>query len=167
MLKVNIGFVILLFFLATPVISLANCITESFCHHTKFGVLDQITQATSGDDYSHLVLDGVEIYKAKSSYINFIDDDAGFFKNNKYIMTKTVITFTSSEPCKGKYYDYCSISLVLDFSGDSPVISNGFTPDSDNSVIDWVSWGEGNAIIVFEDLSKFKYSNGHVERVTN
>lgn len=163
----NIGFVILLFLLATPAVSMANCITESFCHHTKFGVLDQITQATSGDGYSHLMLNGVEIYKAKASYINFIDDDVGFFKKNKYIMTKTVITYTSDEPCKGKYYDYCSISLVLDFSGDSPVISNGFTPDSDNSVIDWVSWGKGNAIIFFEDLSKFKYSNGHVERVTN
>jgi hypothetical protein len=95
------------------------------------------------------MLNGVEIYKAKASYINFIDDDVGFFKKNKYIMTKTVITYTSDEPCNGKYYDYCSISLVLDFSGDSPVISNGFTPDSDNSVIDWVSWGKGNAIIFF------------------
>ncbi|WP_407732380.1 hypothetical protein ACJJVG_07330 [Pseudocitrobacter faecalis] len=162
----NIGFAILLILLTTPAISIANCITESFCHSTKFGVLDQITQATSGDDYSRLMLNGVEFYKAKTSYINFIDNEAGFFKKNKYIMTKTVITYTSDEPCKGKYYDYCSISLVLDFSGDIPIISNGFTPDSDNSVIDWVSWGEGNAIIVFEDLSKFKYSNGRVKRVT-
>ncbi|MFC3188831.1 hypothetical protein ACFOJF_01545 [Pseudocitrobacter faecalis] len=81
-------------------------------------------------------------------------------------MTKTVITFTSLDSCAGKDYNYCSVSLVLDFSGDKPVISNGFTPDSGNSVIDWVSWGKANSIIMFEDLSRFKYANGHVERVT-
>ncbi|RBP10071.1 hypothetical protein [Pseudocitrobacter faecalis] len=162
----NLNFVILLSLLVTPTISLADCDSEIYCYHTKFGVLEQISRDTSGDDYSHLRLNGVEIYKAKASYINFIYDDTGFFKKNKYIMTKTVITFTSLDSCAGKDYNYCSVSLVLDFSGDKPVISNGFTPDSGNSVIDWVSWGKANSIIMFEDLSRFKYANGHVERVT-
>ncbi|HBC2003419.1 TPA: hypothetical protein M5M69_005036 [Citrobacter freundii] len=99
--------------------------------------------------------------------MSFIDDDMVFFKNNKYFTTKTIITYTLNERCLDRieYQGFCSISVVLDFSGDKPVISNGFIPDSGNSVIDWVSWGKANAIIVFEDESKFKYMNGRVERV--
>ncbi|CAD5351273.1 TPA: hypothetical protein MNC29_003666 [Citrobacter freundii] len=153
--------------------SMADCNSNSlFCYYTKFGILDQITRSTSGDDYSYLTLNGVNIYKAKTDYMSFmdddmLDDDMVFFKNNKYFTTKTVITYTLNERCLDRidYQGFCSISVVLDFSGDKPVISNGFTPDSGNSVIDWVSWGKANAIIVFEDESKFKYMNGHVERI--
>ena len=142
--------------------SMADCNSNlSYCYHTKFG-----------DGYSYLTLNGANIYKAKTDYMSFmdddmLDDDMGFFKNNKYFTTKTVITYTLNERCLDRidYQGFCSISVVLDFSGDKPVISNGFTPDSGNSVIDWVSWGKANAIIVFEDESKFKYMNGRVERV--
>jgi hypothetical protein len=98
---------------------------------------------------------------------DMINNHMGFFKNNKYFTTKTVITYTLNERCLDKleYKGFCSISVVLDFSGDKPVISNSFIPDSGNSVIDWVSWEKANAIIVFEDESKFKYMNGLVERI--
>ncbi|EGS1131662.1 hypothetical protein CFSAN000509_004124 [Salmonella bongori CFSAN000509] len=154
--------------LILPTVSMADCNNDSsFCYHTKFGTLNQITRSKSGDDYSYLTLNGVNIYKAKTDYMSFIDDDMGFFKNNKYFTTKTVITYTLNERCLDKieYQGFCSISIVLDFSGDKPIISNGFIPDAGNSVIDWVSWGKANAIIVFEDGSRFKYMNGHVERV--
>jgi len=164
----------LLALLIFPAISMADCSSDSsFCHHTKLGILDQITRVTSGDDYSYLTLNGVNIFKAKTDYISFmdddmLDDDMGFFKNKKYFLTKTIATFTSNEPCSDREYSgFCSVSVVLDFSGDKPVISNGFTPDSGNSVIDWVSWGKANAIIVFQDESKFKYEKGRVERVSN
>ncbi|MCU6176833.1 hypothetical protein [Citrobacter cronae] len=163
-------FLTLLIFSSTGI---ADCNSDSsFCHYTKFGILDQITRSKSADDYSYLTLNGVNIYKAKTDYMSFmdddmLDDDMGFFKNNKYFTTKTVITYTLNERCLDKieYQGFCSISVVLDFSGNKPIISNGFTPDSGNSVIDWVSWGKANAIIVFEDGSKFKYMNGHVERI--
>lgn len=164
---------LILSLLTLPAISIADCNPDSsFCYYTKFGILDQITKSTSGDGYSYLTLNGVNIYKAKTNYISFMDDDMinnhmGFFKNNKYFTTKTVITYTLNERCLDKleYKGFCSISVVLDFSGDKPVISNNFIPDSGNSVIDWVSWGKENAIIVFEDESKFKYMNGLVERI--
>jgi len=138
---------------------------SSFCYYTKLGVLDQITRHASNSDYSYLTLNGVKIYNAKTDYMSF-DSQSGYFKNKKHIITKAVITFTLNEPCTYReYYGHCSVSVVLDFSGDKPVISNGFTPDSGNSVIDWVSWGKANAIIVFQDESKFKYEKGHVEHV--
>lgn len=155
--------------LMIPFICMADCSSElSFCYHTKLGVLEQITHANSGDDYSYLTLNGVKIYKAKTDYMSNIYDDTGFFEDKKYIVTKTVITFISNVPCTHKeYYGYCSFSVVLDFSGNELVISNEFTPDSGNSVIDWVSWGKANAIIAFEDGSKFKYMNGRVESVSS
>src|SRR5690606_474612 len=125
-----------------PAICIADCNREAdSCYPTRLGFLEQQSKAESGDDYSHLTLDGVEIYKAKTPYFSFLFDDAGVLKDNKYLVTKTIFSFISNETCKQReYVGYCRVSLVLDFSGDKPVISNGFTPDSGNSVIDWVSW---------------------------
>lgn len=164
MSKIARYFFILLTF---PTICIADCTRESSsCYPTRLGFLEQQSRAESSDDYSHLTLNGVEIYKTKTSYMVFTSDDDGFFKNKKYFTTKTIFSFIPDEPCRHKeYYGYCHVSVVLDFSGDKPVFSNEFISDSGNSVIDWVSWGKANAIIVFEDESKFKYMNGHVERV--
>ena len=159
---------VLLTLLLLPAISVADCEpVPPRCYHTKLGDLEQISRAHSGDDYSYLTLNGAEIYKAKTDYMTFFYDDAGFFKNKKYLVTKTIASYTLNEFCTNKEYygGHCSQSIFLDLSGDKPVISNAFIPDSGNSLIDWVSWGQKNAIIVFEDGSKFKYMNGHVERV--
>ena len=161
--NVNYLFALLVF----PIICAADCtLKANSCYPTRLGFLEQQPRSESNDDYSHLTLNGVEIYKARTSLITFFYDDVGIFKNNKYLVTKTIFTYTSDDPCSIKDYPgYCSVSVFLDFSGDKPVISNGFISDSGNSFIDWVSWGKANAIIVFEDESKFKYMNGHVERV--
>ncbi|EBL5546219.1 hypothetical protein [Salmonella enterica] len=164
MSKIARYFFILLTF---PTICLADCIREAnSCSSTRLGLLEQQSGAESSDGYSHLTLNGVEMYKTKTDLLAFNFDDDGVFKNKKYFTTKTIFTFIPAEPCRHKeYYGYCRVSVVLDFSGDKPVISNEFISDSGSSVIDWVSWGKANAIIVFEDGSKFKYMNGHVERV--
>ncbi|EDV9995361.1 hypothetical protein QE85_004534 [Salmonella enterica subsp. enterica] len=150
-----------------PTICFADCAREvTSCYLTKLGLLEQRSKEEARDGYSHLILNGVEIYKTKTPFMAFISDDEGVFKNKKYITTKTIFSFIPAEPCRHKeYYGYCRVSVVLDFSGDKPVISNEFISDSGSSVIDWVSWGKANTIIVFEDGSKFKYMNGHVERV--
>ena len=155
--------------LILPSMCIADCnLTANVCYPTRPGFLEQQSRAESRDSYSHLTLNGVEIYKSKTNLMTFIYEDAGIFKDEKYLTTKTIFSFIPDEPCRHKeYYGYCSVSVVLDFSGDKPVISNGFTPDSGNSVIDWVSWGKANAIIVFQDESKFKYEKGRVERVSN
>jgi len=156
-------------FLTLPAVCLAHCTREAnSCYPTRLGFLEQQSRATSSDGYSHLYLNGEEIYKSKTDLMTFTYEDSGIFKNKEYLTTKTIFSFIPDEPCRHKeYYGYCSVSVVLDFSGDKPVISNGFTPDSGNSVIDWVSWGKANAIIVFQDESKFKYEKGRVERVIN
>ena len=156
-------------FIIFPATSIASCnLAADSSYPTRLGCLEQQSETESNDGYAHLTLNGVEIYKAKTDLMTFIYDDYGVFNNKKYLVTKTIFTFTSFEPCiDRKYAGFCSVSVVLDFSGDKPVISNGFTPDSGNSVIDWVSWGKANAIIVFQDESKFKYEKGRVERVLN
>ncbi|EIZ4351318.1 hypothetical protein ABG138_004419 [Salmonella bongori] len=164
MSKIAKYFFILLTF---PTICLADCIREAnSCYSTRLGLLERLSGAETSDGYSRLTLNGVEIYKKKADLITFTSDDDGFFKNKKYLTTKTIFSFTPDEPCRHKeYYGYCRVSVVLDFSGDKPIFSNEFISDSGSSVIDWISWGKANAIIVFEDGSKFKYMNGHVERV--
>ncbi|EDX3117334.1 hypothetical protein B6O77_004544 [Salmonella enterica subsp. enterica serovar Mississippi] len=159
----NYVFMLLIF----PAMCIADCTREAgSCYPTRLGFLEQQSRAESSDGYSHLTLNGVEIYRAKTDLMTFIYEDEVIFKSKDYLTTKTIFSFIPDEPCRHKeYYGYCSVSAVLDFSGDKPVISNGFTPDSGNSVIDWVSWGKANAIIVFQDESKFKYEKGRVERV--
>ena len=154
-------------FLPLPAVCMANCTLQANTRYpTRLGFLEQQSGTESDDGYAHLTLNGVEIYKAKTDLMTFIYDDYGVFDNKQYVVTKTIFTFTSFDPCSDREYaGFCSVSVVLDFSGDKPVISNGFTPDSGNSVIDWVSWGKANAIIVFQDESKFKYEKGHVEHV--
>lgn len=152
--------------LTFPIFCEAGCKhEENSCLLTNLGLLE-LQQSTSGDEYSYLILNGREIFKTKTAYMVFNDDSMGYFKNKDYVTIKFIISYVSLEPCKNKeYYGYCNKSVVIDFSGNKPVLSNSFISDSGNSVIDWVSWGKKNAIILFEDGSKFKYENNHVERI--
>ncbi|EBB0697996.1 hypothetical protein CHL39_23005, partial [Salmonella enterica] len=120
-----------------PTICFADCAREvTSCYLTKLGLLEQRSKEEARDGYSHLTLNGVEIYKTKTPFMAFISDDEGVFKNKKYITTKTIFSFIPAEPCRHKeYYGYCRVSVVLDFSGDKPVISNEFISDSGSSVI--------------------------------
>ncbi|HHW9082593.1 TPA: hypothetical protein ACU3A1_004695, partial [Salmonella enterica] len=100
-----------------PTICFADCAREvTSCYLTKLGLLEQRSKEEARDGYSHLTLNGVEIYKTKTPFMAFISDDEGVFKNKKYITTKTIFSFIPAEPCRHKeYYGYCRVSVVLDF----------------------------------------------------
>lgn len=136
------------------------------CISTSLGLLEQKTLSDSNDGYSHLLLNGKEIYKAKASYIVVGYDNDGIFKGKKYYLTKATISYTSDDPC---YPDRpsarCGMNAILDLTSGSPIISNEFFSENGESNITWVSWGKDNSIIVIDDELRFKYSNGHVERV--
>ncbi|EGY1704803.1 hypothetical protein ABG419_004521, partial [Salmonella enterica subsp. enterica] len=88
MSKIARYFFILLTF---PTICLADCIREAnSCSSTRLGLLEQQSGAESSDGYSHLTLNGVEIYKTKTDLLAFNFDDDGVFKNKKYFTTKTI-----------------------------------------------------------------------------
>lgn len=147
----------------------SSCKSEvDVCYYTKFGNLEQQDLTISNEEYSHITLNGVEIYKTKTDYISFLYEDLGFMKNDKYYVTKTVISSIPKTLCQhNDFRGHCTVSVVLDFSEGKPIISNEFIPDSGQSNIDWVSWGKANSIIVFTDGSKFKYENGRVERIVD
>jgi len=165
----NFKLLIFIILSTSSIDSLADCSKEDhYCRQTNIGILEQQTKAMSDDGYSHLTLDKVEIYKSNTSYISFFYEDLGYIKSGKYYITKTVISTIPRTPCHhNEFQGFCSVSVVLDFSGDKPIISNEFISDSGQEDIDWVSWGKANSIIVFTDGSKFKYANGRVERVVD
>jgi hypothetical protein len=71
----------------------------------------------SGDEYSHLMLNGKEIFKTKSAYMVLNDDNMGYFKNKQYVTIKLIISFVSFEPClHNEYYGYCNKNIIADFS---------------------------------------------------
>lgn len=156
-----------LFFLST--VAYSECIKDSSrCVNTILGPLEQKTLSDSNDGYSHLSLNGKEIYKAKASYIVVGYDGDGIFKGKKYYLTKATLSYTSDDPCyPDKPGAHCGMNAILDLTSGRPIISNGFFSEFGESKITWVSWGKANSIIVIDDELRFKYSNGHVERVTN
>ena len=153
-----------------PIVGITDCIPNSLrCMNTALGLLEQKTKHDSGDEYSYLTLNGNEIYKAKTSYM-VIDtgDSDGIFKGKEYLITKATISYISDDPCYAdKPISHCDMNVILDLTSGNPVLSNEFFSDSGGgSRITWVSWGKANSIIVIDDELRFKYSNGHVERVT-
>ncbi len=155
-------------FLLHSTIGVAACLPGSLeCMNTKLGILEQKTKHDSGDEYSYLTLNGKEIYKAKTSYM-VINNDDGVFKGKKYLITKATISYVSPDPCyPDKPVSRCAMNAILDFTSGKPIISNEFFSGyAGGSRITWVSWGKANSIIVIDDELRFKYSNGHVERVT-
>ncbi|RJT17425.1 hypothetical protein [Buttiauxella izardii] len=160
---------IMLFLFFYSGVSEANCTHRTLrCINTSLGLLEQKTLSESNDGYSHLSLNGKEIYKAKASYIVVGYDEDGIFKDKKYYLTKATVSYTSDDPCyPDKPGAHCGMNAILDLTSGRPIISNGFFSEFGESKITWVSWGKANSIIVIDDELRFKYSNGHVERVTN
>lgn len=150
-----------------PMTSLAECNPiATLCKNTTLGLLNQVEMVNSGDESSHLLLNGKEIYKAKTSYM-VVSNDEGIFKNKKYLITKATISYVSENPCfPEKPASRCGINVVLDLTSRKPVISNNFFSENGESQITWVSWGKANSIIVIDDELRFKYANGHIERIT-
>jgi len=55
---------------------------------------------------------------------------------------------------------------LFDFSGKEVVISNEFYPPANyDTPLRWVSWGQKNSVIAFDDGSHFKYENGRVTMI--
>lgn len=162
--KISLIFIILVTYSTS---SIAECNPGSTtCEKTILGPLEQKDRVDAGDGYSHLFLNGREIYKAKTSYM-VIDNGDGIFKNKKYLITKATISYVSDNACySNKVVAHCSMKVVLDLTSGKPVISNEFYADYGPSRITWVSWGKANSIIVIDDYLRFKYANGHVEQVT-
>ncbi|WBM71964.1 hypothetical protein OH773_06905 [Buttiauxella sp. WJP83] len=150
-------------------VSIAACNSKyQTCEKTTLGLIELKDREDSGDDYSHILLNGREIYKAKADYM-VIDTGGsdGVFKNKKYLITKATISYVSDDACySNKIVGHCSMNVVLDLTSGKPVISNEFYADYGPSHITWVSWGKANSIIVIDDYLRFKYANGHVEQVT-
>lgn len=154
-------------FLPIPSTIYAECGNDNYhCYNTIIGALAVDSLSTSRDKYSRLTLSGKEIYKAMADYL-VIDNFSSILKGKKRLVTKATISYASNIPC-AQYTPafYCRKSVVVDLTTGKSVISNSFSSESGGSIIKWISWGKANSIIVFEDGSKFKYSSGHVERVT-
>lgn len=164
----NTSINLLILFLIIPAIGLADCPREdnSRCVNTILGPLIRIPRSHSGDGYSHLTINNQDIYKAKTSYFVMAEYDI-IQKDKKYFVNKGVISYTSDDPCfPEKPASRCGINVVLDLTSGKPVISNTFFSENGESQITWVSWGKANSIIVIDDELRFKYANGHVERIT-
>ncbi|MEW7311508.1 hypothetical protein AB1E22_02030 [Buttiauxella gaviniae] len=159
-----------LLFLALPAISFSDCrLANSDCEITTLGIIELTSKVNSGDGYSHITLNGKDIYKAKTSYMVLNTSNADYsLKEKKYLITKAIISYVSDAPCNpDKSTSYCSMNVILDLTSGKPVFSNEFFSESGGgSQITWVSWGKANSIIVIDNELRFKYSNGHIERVT-
>ncbi|MEW7311509.1 hypothetical protein AB1E22_02035 [Buttiauxella gaviniae] len=159
----------LLLFLVNPTMSFADCHpATSDCINTTLGPLEQRTRYHSDDGYSHLTLNGKEIYKAKDDYIVIDTENADYIvKEKKYLISKATISYVSDDPCyPDKPGSRCAMNVILDLTSGKPLISNWFSSGhAGGSQITWVSWGKANSIIVIDNELRFKYSNGHVERV--
>lgn len=145
----------------------ADCNPDALsCINTTQGALEQVTRSHSGDGYSHLMLNGKEIYKSKDSYLG-MDNYNVVQKGKKHVIDKIIISFSSNDPCyPDKPSAPCDKNVVLDLTKEKPIISNEFFAYYGPSQITWVSWGRANSIIVIDDYLRFKYANGHVEQVT-
>ncbi|WP_330984734.1 MULTISPECIES: hypothetical protein [Enterobacterales] len=164
-MKKHLTIALLIFFFSSA--DAEECSHNSLrCMSTILGPLRQTTKSEAKDGFSHFTLDKKEIYKAKTDYMVINDYDTTL-RNEKYLMTKAVISYTSHIPCNQfNPIFYCNISIIIDLTNSKPIVSNTFTSETGDSHIDWVSWGKSNSIIVFKDESKFKYADGHVEKVT-
>ena len=159
-----------LLFLVIPIMSFADCRSAtSDCDSTTLGIIELVSRVNSGDGYSHMTLNGKDIYKAKTSYMVLDTSNANYIsQGKKRLITKATISYVSDDPCYAdKPISHCDMNVILDLTSGNPVLSNEFFSDSGGgSRITWVSWGKANSIIVIDDELRFKYSNGHVERVT-
>lgn len=157
-------------FLFYPIIGIADCTSNSLrCMNTTLGLLKQKIRSESDDGYSHLTLNGKEIYKAKDDYIVIDTENADYIvKEKKYLISKATISYISDDPCyPDKPGSRCAMNVILDLTSGKPLISNWFSSGhAGGSQITWVSWGKANSIIVIDNELRFKYSNGHVEQVT-
>ncbi|WP_227121948.1 hypothetical protein [Kosakonia oryzae] len=139
--------------------------TATKCDNTTLGRLEYMWGRNSSDNKSHVLLNGNDIFNNNSSQIG--EDVEGWVldKNNK--TNKVVVYYRFNEPKQiaENLYRYRAYRL-FDFSGEKVIISNEFYPPADyEAPLRWVSWGQKNSVIAFDDGSRFKYENGHVTMI--
>ncbi|MFC0138835.1 hypothetical protein ACFFJN_01110 [Erwinia mallotivora] len=144
------------------------------CSTTTLGKLEYISGKSQSDKQSRILLNGNEIFKSDSYQIGEEPNGDGFVLDKKHNINKLIVyykfntqQYIKTDPTYGDLYRYRAYRL-FDFSGKEVVISNEFYPPADyDAHLKWVSWGQKNSVITFEDGSRFKYENGHVTMINN
>lgn len=165
--------IILLALMSAESYAFDKCPADSTkCSTTTLGKLEYIWGQGVKDKQSRILLNGMEIFKSDSYQIgeDVVGDGRVLDKNNninKLIVYYKLNTqqYITTDPKYGDLYRYVAYRL-FDFSGSEVVISNEFYPPADyDAHLKWVSWGQKNSVITFDDGSRFKYENGHVTMI--
>ncbi|SEL82448.1 hypothetical protein SAMN04487787_12246 [Kosakonia sacchari] len=146
-----------------------KCVQRTNCDNTTLGKLEYIWGQDSSDKKSHVTLNGNNILTVDASQIGRESNMDGFIldKNNNvskiiFIYFLNTPLYITTDPRYGDFYRY-RVYRLFDFSAKKVVISNEFYPPANyNAPLRWVSWGQKNSVIAFDDGSRFKYENGHV-----
>lgn len=151
--------------------SFEKCPSDSTkCSTTTLGKLEYISGRNQKDKQSRVLLNGKEIFKSDSNQIG--EDLEGWTLNSENLISKVIVfydfntpQYITTDPRYGDLYRYRAYRF-FDFSGKEVVISNEFYPPANyDAPLRWVSWGQKNSVIAFDDGSRFKYENGHVTMI--
>lgn len=159
--------------LSTTSYAFEHCLPDSTqCSDTPLGKLEYIWGKSQSDKQSRILLNGKEIFKNDSNQIGEDPNGDGFVLDKNNNVSKVIVyyflntqQYIKTDPKYGDLYRSVAYRL-LDFSGKEVVISNEFYPPADyDAPLKWVSWGQKNSVITFDDGSRFKYENGHVTMI--
>ncbi|WP_446029507.1 hypothetical protein [Lelliottia amnigena] len=142
------------------------------CSITALGKLEYVWGMNQTDKKSRVLLNGTEIFKNDSEQIDedVVGDGRVLDKENN--LSKIIVYYVlntpqyiKTDPKYGGVYRDRAYRL-FDFSGQEVVVSNEFYPPADyDAPLKWVSWGQKNSVITFDDGSRFRYENGHVTMI--
>ena len=135
------------------------------CENTTLGKMDYIWGVNTDDNKAYILLNGKKIFEVDGNTIG--GDIEGWLPDENYKKIKIIVYYNFNDPKKISEYFYRDRAYrMFDFSGDSVVISNEFYPPADyDAPIKWVSWGQKNSVIAFEDGSRFRYEKGQVTMI--
>ena len=142
-----------------------KCTQRTNCDNTTLGKLEYIDGNKEKDKQSRILLNGREIFKNYSDQIGA--DLEGWDLDKENFRNKIIVFYDLNEPREitKNIYQYRAYRM-FDFSGKEVVISNEFYPPANyDAPLRWVSWGQKNSVISFDDGSRFKYENGHVTMI--
>ncbi|KIS44573.1 hypothetical protein LG58_3537 [Kosakonia radicincitans YD4] len=142
------------------------------CDNTALGKLEYIWGQEEKDGQSRILLNGKEIFKSDSYQIGEDVVGEGRVLDKRNNISKLIVyyklntqQYITTDPKYGDLYRHIAYRL-FDFSGKEVVISNEFYPPANyDAPLRWVSWGQKNSVIAFDDGSRFKYENGHVTMI--
>ncbi|QJT83621.1 hypothetical protein C0557_00885 [Kosakonia sp. MUSA4] len=152
--------------------SFEKCTQGINCENTTLGKLEYIWGQESNDKKSHVTLNGHNILNVDASQIGPESNGDSFILDKNKNVSKIIFIYflntpryITTSPKYGDMYRYRAYRL-FDFSRKEVVISNEFYPPADyDAPLRWVSWGQKNSVIAFDDGSRFKYENGHVTMI--